>query len=179
MDENLWKQIYKSPFIITTDSKLQSLQFKINHNIIFTNDKLFKCNMSDTQLCTFYFETKETLLHLFYECCFTRSVWYGLLDDLHNKCDIHIYKRAEYFIFGVMNHPQKYIINLCFLIIKNYIYLCRFKKTIPIYKTALESVKQYRNIELFSLFLFSPQKANNIRKLWNSIKPLLDKDETE
>lgn len=79
--KTVWNEIYELPFIITNDSKLQSLQFKINHNIIFTNDRLFKCKLSETELCTFCFETKESLVHLFCERSYSRSVWYGLLDD--------------------------------------------------------------------------------------------------
>lgn len=161
--EKNWKKIYKSPFIITSDSKLQSLQFKINHNIIFTNDRLFKCKLSETELCTFCFETKETLIHLFYKCSYSRSVWFGLLDDLYNICGLFIDKNITHFILGLTNHPNQHIINLCFLIIKNHIYLCKFRKTRPNYKTALQSIKDYRKLELFSLYMLSPKIANNIR----------------
>lgn len=34
-----WENIFKSPFMLTDDTILQSVQFKINHNILYTNSK--------------------------------------------------------------------------------------------------------------------------------------------
>jgi hypothetical protein len=63
-----WRNIYSSPFRTKRNTKLQNFQFKLSHIITATNSFLFKCGLKETELCTFCTETKESLLHLFWEC---------------------------------------------------------------------------------------------------------------
>ena len=53
MNDDNWKNIYRLPYHATIESKLQSFQFKVNHNIYYTNEKLHMVKMSDTPLCAF------------------------------------------------------------------------------------------------------------------------------
>ena len=47
---NDFEQIYCIPFNATIYTKLRSFQFKTNHNILYTNEKLHKVKLSDTPL---------------------------------------------------------------------------------------------------------------------------------
>jgi len=46
-----WKQIFVMPYKSTTDSTLRNFQYKYIQRIIATNKYLFKCNLSNTNLC--------------------------------------------------------------------------------------------------------------------------------
>ena len=41
-------KVYCIPFNATIYTKLRSFQFKINHSILYTNEKLHKVKLSDT-----------------------------------------------------------------------------------------------------------------------------------
>jgi hypothetical protein len=46
-----WKQIYVMPYKTTIDSTLRNFQYKYIQRIIATNKYLFKCKLSNTNLC--------------------------------------------------------------------------------------------------------------------------------
>jgi hypothetical protein len=46
--------------MITKDTKLQNIQFKLLHRMLPV-----KCGLKETELCTFCMETKENMLHEF------------------------------------------------------------------------------------------------------------------
>ena len=65
-DQNI-SALHSLPFKVTKNIKLSMFQFKINHNIIYTRDKLFGAKISENdkyQSCGI----KQTLEHLFAEC---------------------------------------------------------------------------------------------------------------
>ena len=71
--------IHFSPFRATRNTKLQNFQFKLSHIITATTTFLFKRGLKETELCTFCTETKESLLHLFWECTYTKINWFSLV----------------------------------------------------------------------------------------------------
>ena len=63
-----WSFIYCISFSFTKDTKLQDFQYKLIHRILITNSFLYKCGLKETEFCTFCTETKESLVHIFWEC---------------------------------------------------------------------------------------------------------------
>ena len=45
-------------FCITKDTKLQNFQFKIWHRILPVNSFLYKCGLTETELCIFLYGNK-------------------------------------------------------------------------------------------------------------------------
>ena len=68
-----WQNIYSSPFRTTRNTKLQTFQFKLSHCITATNSFPFKCGLKETELCTLCTENKESLLHLLWECTYSKN----------------------------------------------------------------------------------------------------------
>ena len=60
--------MYLLPFHCTIEIKMRVFQFKILHNILYTNDKLFKMRQVETELCTFCQTAVETPVHIFCDC---------------------------------------------------------------------------------------------------------------
>jgi hypothetical protein len=60
-----WSFIYCIPFSVTKDTKLQDFQYKLIHRILIKNSFLYKCGLTETELCTFSTKTKESLFHIF------------------------------------------------------------------------------------------------------------------
>ena len=61
-------KIYKWPFLTTKNTKLIMLQFKINHNIIYTKDKLKKVNLISNDVCHLCEREKHTIKHMMLKC---------------------------------------------------------------------------------------------------------------
>ena len=62
------KKIYKWPFSVTNNTKLIMFQFKINHNIIYTKDKLKRANIIPDDLCYLCKSEQHTIQHMFLKC---------------------------------------------------------------------------------------------------------------
>ena len=65
VDRKWWQEYYNIPFTVTTDTKLEWLQFRIFHRIIATNQYLFHIKSVESDVCTFCHYAKETIIHLF------------------------------------------------------------------------------------------------------------------
>jgi hypothetical protein len=68
LDEAKWREIFKLSFIVTQNTKLQWLQYRINQRILGTNTFLYKIKVKDNAFCTFCQEDEETIEHLFWNC---------------------------------------------------------------------------------------------------------------
>ena len=64
--------LYVLPFNVTKNIKLDVFYFKINHNILYSHDKLFKAKLTDSDTC-YVCGSKHTLKHLFVECLHVHS----------------------------------------------------------------------------------------------------------
>ena len=82
LGEEMCKKIFRLPFIITKNSKLQWFQTRINHRIFGTNRSLFKMKITQNPLCSFCRETDETIENPFWECDHVQS----LLLSIDNYC---------------------------------------------------------------------------------------------
>jgi hypothetical protein len=95
--------IYSSPCMATRNTNLQNVQFKLSHRITAINSFLFKCGLKETELCTFCTETKKSLLHLFWECIYTKKKWFSLVNILEN-CGLNMqYINVPNIILGIAN----------------------------------------------------------------------------
>ena len=64
IQENDWSQIYTLPFRCTLEVKIRVFQFKLSHNILYTNDRLYKMKLVNSEMCTFC-KLKEKLPQAF------------------------------------------------------------------------------------------------------------------
>ncbi|XP_021356585.1 uncharacterized protein LOC110452408 [Mizuhopecten yessoensis] len=87
-DDIGWEKIYLTSFLVTIDTKLQNLQFKILHRILTTNSFLYQINVKDEDLCTFCRDAPESIEHLFFNCVKINNIWNDLMawvNDLNNN----------------------------------------------------------------------------------------------
>jgi hypothetical protein len=61
------------------------MERRIKYRILSTNSLLIKCKLKETQLCNFCNETKETILHLFWECNIVKSLLLEMADILKKQ----------------------------------------------------------------------------------------------
>ena len=144
-----WENIYKLPFLSTIETKLRSFQFKINHNIYYTNEKLYRDKLSDTLLCYFCNQDTDSILHLFVECPCVEDLWGFLNDFLNNALNLPPLQVAEK-ILGVhekINSPQYDVVNHLTIIVKHFIHMCKHKNTRPSVPRLKEKIVDIERIE--------------------------------
>jgi hypothetical protein len=90
---------------ITKDTKkLQSFQLKLLHILLPYNSYLFKCGLSEVELCI---ETKKNMFHLIWNCNIVHNVWFDVKNVLKN-CVITLSMNARKITLGI---SKKYFEN--------------------------------------------------------------------
>ena len=169
LDDDKWVKINNQTFQLSDDTLLRTFQYKINNRILYTNDKLYIFKLTDTELCSFCTETKETLLHHLWECHFVKTMWIRLKEALNNALQTNIPLQPEVFIFNIYEGEYSGVVNTCFLLIKQYIYNCKCNDKLPSFEQAISYVKYYKNIEISSCFYYSASKAKQTKERWEYI----------
>ena len=129
LDEMKWKEIFKLPFIVTQNTKLQWLQYRINQRILETNKFLYKIKVKDNVFCTFCQEGEG----LFWNC----EIVQAFIDEIDAwllSNGVSIPFTMQFFLFGDTSKSSRGdVINLILLQIKQYIFNCKyFQKKLPL-----------------------------------------------
>ena len=168
-----WSCIYCIPFSVTKDTKLQDFQYKLVHRILITNSFLYKCGLKETELCTFCTETKESLVHIFWECNYVRNFWLSVGNFL-KICGLSLPFNAKDIILGLTEHSSAQgTINNVIIILKYYIYVCRSKCRDPDLEGGLEFLKYAINIEKASMIYLSPVQKEHAKRKWLDLEAVL------
>ena len=144
-----WKQIFIMPYKTTIDSTLRNFQYKYVHRIIATNKYLFKCNLSNTNLCDICSEHIETIEHLFWECKHIQTLWNQLTTFLE-KTTIKRKLSLLNISFGVNTFKIPEInntVNHIIILMKYFIFSFKYKKQIPTFNCFINYLKLKIQIE--------------------------------
>ena len=76
-----WVQYIKK---ITICSKLRSFQYRLLMGGIITNIQLKYYGIKESDTCSFCSLTRETCIHLFAECQYTKAIWNGIAKLFEN-----------------------------------------------------------------------------------------------
>ena len=121
IDNNInWTSVYCNNFSCSISSKYRAFQYKFLARAITTNIKLLKCNIIDSDLCTFCKKSKESVIHLFWYCECVQSLWQSLLTLLNMK-NINFDMNMSDILLGT---SASQLVNFLYLITKQFIYFC-------------------------------------------------------
>ena len=70
-----WDKIYSLSHLDTVDTATRFFQFKLLHNIMFLNARLYHIGHASDPLCSLCNLENETLVHFFCECSITVNLW--------------------------------------------------------------------------------------------------------
>ncbi|XP_078367898.1 uncharacterized protein LOC144651783 [Oculina patagonica] len=114
--------VYLLPFKVTKNIKLSMFQFKINHHILYTRDKLFRAKITDDDECQLC-GTRQTLQHLLAECQHVQIFW-NLFTSWWNSCNspkVALTNKDKIYAY----HPKErsfHVLNFCLIVARYYIY---------------------------------------------------------
>ena len=72
---NPLQEVFSIPYNVVSETYVWSFQYKLFNNILFTNTKLFRIGLIESEKCSFCTIYKEDLYHLFYGCSYSRAFW--------------------------------------------------------------------------------------------------------
>ena len=173
VDSSKCSDIYDLPFQCTIENRMRSFQFKINHNILFTNEKLFKFGMISSPMCSFCDNEIETLEHLFVNCDYVKPLWNRLRNDIPVMFS-NENLQAVSILLGIYHENGNEIVNHIIFITKYCIFICRAQKRIP---TIEEMYRNMKNTEFLERLIarkrgkiqFHDRKWTNLLDLFEGL----------
>ena len=162
-----WRRVFTCPFKYTKCTKLITFHFKLMHRRIATNTFLNKIGIKDSKKCSFCEDEPEHLLHLFWNCPKTSSFWNNLIAQLSLfnviEKDFNLNSAVALGLSPVFSKGTG-LINLCLLIARFFIWLCKLNQRTPDLSGYLSLLKRYKDLDLQSN---KPSSTN--RKLWEPL----------
>ena len=152
-----WSLINLIPYECTTETYLQSLQFKIIHRYFLCNYKLHLWAILDNNKCA-YCNAIDTLTHYFVECESVRIFWKSLKAWFLRNFQFVINCTALDVLLQIPNYERSNdITNLNFVILfaKNYIYTCKKNGMQIDFDNFLEQLKTHMVIEEFRCSMYN------------------------
>ena len=96
-------------FSSTKETKLIMFQYKILYDIVFTEEKLFRANIANSDLCYLCLETKQDLKHMLVTCQFVSEFWEAFLYWYKSRVSIGLELSTINILYGIIgnNHLNK------------------------------------------------------------------------
>ena len=143
-----WKKSFILPFLCTRETKLQIFQFKFLHRRVATNSFLHKIGLQTTDRCSFCEDESETIIHLFWECKFTKEFWSTTRIWIKQHLQLTTASNlTQLTCFGLVDNTSNLLLHHTLLIARRYIFSCKMKNTLPKYQNFARLVENVREIE--------------------------------
>ena len=110
-----WKRVYLLSFRTTLETKLREFDFKILNRIVFTNEKLFRFDMAESDKCAFCQTEVESTEHLFFSCKISSVFWKHVLSWLRDNNIIVESLKEEDIIFGKFDVGNDFLLESYFI----------------------------------------------------------------
>ena len=138
-------------------------QYKILHNTLFLNSRLFHLNYSTTPLCTLCNVINETPVHFFAECAITRSLWDELINFLSPSLLLNPLTPHSALLGLLDKNDEDYIIKNHLLLIFKYCIYKNRSNTLNIY-VIIHKLKTVYQVEKH-LYSSTPKFVDKWRKI--------------
>ena len=112
-----------------TNNRLIELQFKILHDYVLTNKRLYKMNMIETSTCNYCDMYVQDIYHLLYDCFEVRNFWFEL-QSWYNRLNGCNYNFLKYDVFfGHMSKNEN--VDKLIFVAKYFIVTWKYKNEVP------------------------------------------------
>ena len=165
LDKKMWEKIFMIPRFACSDSQTRIFQFKILHNILFLNDRLYNLKLSDTKLCSLCKKENETPIHLFGECTVSLALWKSLQNKLKDSLFLENISPQSAILGFTDQNTNVNTVNHLLLIFKLFVYKNR-SKTLS-HNLLFKTIKSTIEIELKSCTLSA--RFPKVTKKWENI----------
>ena len=127
-ESEVWTRIFRMAFCISSETKLQSFQYRLIHRIIPCNKWLKQITVKDSDTCN-YCDESDDLVHFFIYCDRVHAFWVSFFKWWNRTSDVVITEEeniVECILFGYPGHADIVnVLNFVTLQAKYYIYIQR------------------------------------------------------
>lgn len=156
------QEVFSIPYNTASETYVWSFQYKLLNNILFTNTKLFKIGLIESERCSFCAIYKEDLYHLFYGCSYARAFWNRFCNWWSNFRKENLSLSLKDVIVGFSNRND--LLNYLIILGKLCIWESRRNKSIPTFNLFLHKVETKKESERF--IALKNKKLHDFRKRW-------------
>ena len=166
--ENAWKAVYKINFLSTIESKLRSLQVKLNFRAIVTIKQLHGFGLIENGTCAICKTETETLMHLFGTCTLVQCYW----EDVKSWLSVFLARLIELTdcnkLFGFPEYEDiTMLLNCLLLYARHIIYQGKYRGVGPNLVEYLVTIREVKHTERKIA-----ERNNNLKKFHNKWKYL-------
>ena len=168
-DEVSWKKTYHIAKHAAGTPYLHSFQYKIIQHILCTNVLLQKIKIKQHDTCDLCKNDKETIIHLFVQCCKVIDFWKDLETWLRRDPETAVSLDPKTILFGSPSGNKA--VNQIIILAKNFIYKCKFKAQFPKLDLFICKLRYHISVEKYvaqisdSIETFTTKWSNIIRSL--------------
>ena len=162
------QKIYSLPFRVTNEVKLSVFQYKIVHNILYTNKRLHKMKKKQQPDCPYCHGIDQTPLHLFVECLIAKLFWNKFTKWYNDTCGGTIALEQNKIIYGVLRYTSSCsTLNHLIIIGKYFLYINRVHdEKRPQFTDFVTLVNE--KIELEKYIAITTNKLLSFTKKWSN-----------
>ena len=147
-DRNIdWKKVYMIPRKCTIDSHTRIFQYKILNNILYLNDRLFKMNLVESEMCSFCKGEKETVEHLFLNCRIAKTLWANICNLCKETMSFPVLTFKNIICGFTESSEQNICQNFILLLFKKFLYQQRSRQSGANIKSFSNSIHTIYRIE--------------------------------
>ena len=156
---------FEMPYKIVRDTKMQTFQYKILHNLIPCRAKLYIWKISDNSNCAACGE-HDSQNHFFFDCPVSKVFLEHVSRWISNNIDIQMPLSKVDVLFGIVSNNQPtFYLNFILLYAKYYIYNCkRNEKTLFLFDFLIELKNA---IELEKYIMVKNGELDKFNAKWN------------
>ena len=168
-----WQIFLKACFKVVRDQSLIWFQYKLILRIIGTRSLLFKMKIHNSNLCRLCNSGQETIIHLFYHCTHTITLWNNIqnwiFDCIHQRLPMNI----EMILLGYNITDARFtVFNTIYMVAKRYIFHCAYYGRLPNFLSFKQKLfLQYKEELMASKLSY---KEHAFMKSWAIWKPIFN-----
>ena len=139
------QEVFSIPYLVASETYVWSFQYRILNFILFTNDKLFKIGLSDSDKCSFCGTYTEDLYHLFFNCSFVQAFWNVFTVWWSDLSGEYLTLSLKDIMVGLLQRND--LLNYLIILGKLTIWECRKNNTSPLFRLFLHKVEVKKQVE--------------------------------
>ena len=139
------QEVFSIPYLVASETYVWSFQYRVLNFILFTNDKLFKIGLSDSDKCSFCGTYTEDLYHLFFNCSFVQAFWNVFTVWWFDLSGEYLILSLKDIMVGLLQRND--LLNYLIILGKLTIWECRKNNTSPIFRLFLHKVEVKKQVE--------------------------------
>jgi hypothetical protein len=139
------QEVFSIPYLVASETYVWSFQYRVLNFILFTNDKLLKIGLSDSDKCSFCGTYTEDLYHLFFNCSFVQAFWNIFTVWWFDLSGEYLTLTLKDIMIGLLQRND--LLNYLIILGKLTIWECRKNNTPPIFRLFLHKVEVKKQVE--------------------------------